>query len=225
MRKKTNVVSPSPALPPSAARHPLPTGEREKTKRVCVAQIGAAHGLKGEVRLWSFTQDPLAVARYSPLESEDGARGFEIEDLRPGKTYFVARLSGVRDKNAAEALRNTKLFVPRERLPKTEDDESFYHADLIGLAVITTKGVDVGEVAAVHNFGAGDIVEIRLTDKSTVLLPFTDAAVPKVDLDRGRIVVDPPEGILISGAPPKPSPPPLRGRSADGAKRRRPGGR
>jgi 16S rRNA processing protein RimM len=161
-----------------------------------VAQIGAAHGLKGEMRLWSFTQDPAAVARYGPLESEDGRRRFDIEDLRPGKAYFVARLSGVRDKNAAEALRNTKLYVPRERLPKTEDKESFYHADLIGLAVVTTKGVNIGEVAAVHNFGAGDIVEIRLTDRSTVLLPFTDAAVPKVDIDAGQIIVDPPEGIL-----------------------------
>ena len=167
-----------------------------RDNRVCVAQIGAAHGLKGEVRLWSFTEDPLAVARYGPLESEDGARRFDIEDLRPGKAYFVARLSGVRDKNAAEALRNTKLYVPRERLPKTQDDESFYHADLIGLAVVTTEGATIGEVAALHNFGAGDIVEIRLTDKSTVLLPFTDAAVPKVDLDAGQIIVDPPEGTL-----------------------------
>jgi 16S rRNA processing protein RimM len=167
-----------------------------RDNRVCVAQIGAAHGLKGDVRLWSFTEDPLAVARYGPLESEDGARRFDIEDLRPGKAYFVARLSGVQDKNAAEALRNTKLYIARERLPKTEDDESFYHADLIGLAVVTTKGADIGEVVAVHNFGAGDIVEIRLTDKSTILLPFTDAAVPKVDLDGGRIIVDPPEGTL-----------------------------
>ena len=167
-----------------------------RDNRVCVAQIGAAHGLKGDVRLWSFTEDPLAVGRYGPLESEDGARRFDIEDLRPGKGHFVARLSGVRDKNAADALCNTKLYIPRERLPKTEDDESFYHADLIGLAVVTTKGANIGEVAAVHNFGAGDIVEIRLTDKSTMLLPFTDAAVPKVDLDGGRIIVDPPEGVL-----------------------------
>jgi 16S rRNA processing protein RimM len=163
---------------------------------VCVGQIGAAHGLKGDVRLWSFTEDPLAVARYGPLESEDGARHFEIEDLRPGKTYFVARLSGVRDKNAADALRNTKLYVARERLPKTQDEESFYHADLIGLAVVTTKGASIGEVVAVHNFSAGDILEIRLMDKSTILLPFTDAAVPKVDLDGGRIIVDPPEGVV-----------------------------
>jgi 16S rRNA processing protein RimM len=167
-----------------------------RDNRVCVAQIGAAHGLKGDVRLWSFTEDPLAVANYGPLESEDGVRRFEIENLRPGKGHFVARLSGVGNKNAAEALRNTKLYIPRARLPKTEDEESFYHADLIGLAVVNAKGADIGEVVAVHNFGAGDIVEIRLRDQSTMLLPFTDAAVPKVDLDAGRITVDPPEGVL-----------------------------
>jgi 16S rRNA processing protein RimM len=178
-----------------------------------VAQIGAAHGLKGDVRLWSFTEDPLAVARYGPLESEDGVRRFDIENLRSGKDHFVARLSGVRDKNAAEALRNTKLYIPRERLPKTEDEESFYHADLIGLAVVTTKGVDIGEVVAVHNFGAGDIVEIRLTDQSTILLPFTDAAVPKVDLEAGRIIIDPPEGVFDKNIPP------LKGEGRRGSRR------
>ena len=94
------------------------------TDRICVAQIGAAHGIRGEVRLWSFTEDPLAVADYGPLESEDGTRRFEIEALRPAKDHFVARLAGVADRDAAEKLTNIELYVPRDRLPPIEDDES-----------------------------------------------------------------------------------------------------
>ena len=103
------------------------------TDRICVAQIGAAHGIRGEVRLRSFTQDPQAFMSYGPLESEDGARRFEIEALRPAKDHFVARLKGIADRNAAERLTNLKLYVTRDRLPPVADDETFYHADLSGL--------------------------------------------------------------------------------------------
>ncbi len=162
--------------------------------RVCVAQIGAAHGLKGEVRLRSFTQDPRAVARYGALQSEDGKSRFEIETLRPAKDCFVARLAGVRDRNAAEALRNVKLYIPRERLPATDDAETFYHADLIGLAAVGTDGAALGTVCAIHNFGAGDIIEIAPSGGGEpLMLPFTDAIVPKVDVKAGRIVVAPPQ--------------------------------
>lgn len=163
-----------------------------RENRVCVAQIGAAHGLKGEVRLWSFTEDPLAVGTYGPLESEDGARQFEIEALRPAKDHFVAKFSGVNDRAAAEILRNVELYVPRERLPAT-DDGTFYHADLIGLSAVTRSGEALGEVIAVHGFGAGDILEVRLADGATLMLPFTEQVVPEIDIAAGRILVDPPE--------------------------------
>ena len=160
--------------------------------RVCVARIGAAHGLRGEVRLWTFTGDPMAVTHYGPLETEDGGRTFEIASLRPAKGHLVARLRGVDDRNAAERLTNIKLFVPRERLPAPEADE-FYHADLIGLAAVDGKGNEIGKIAAVHNFGAGDLLEIQPPAGTAILLPFTDAIVPTVDLKAGRVVVVPPE--------------------------------
>ncbi len=165
-------------------------------ERICVAQIGAAHGVRGEVKLRSFTADPLAVKDYGALESEDGSARFEIESVRAAKDHLVARLAGVRDRDAAERLRNIKLFVPRARLPAAAADE-FYYADLIGLAAVTADGREFGTVAAVHNFGAGDLLEIRLAaGGATVMLPFTDAAVPRVDIAAGRIVVEPPEGTL-----------------------------
>lgn len=164
--------------------------------RVCLGQIGAAHGVRGEVRLRSFTAQPPAIASYGPLETEDG-RVFEIEELRPAKDHFVARFAGVRDRTAAERLANLKLYVPRERLPEPRQSDEFYHADLIGLAAVDGTGRQLGTVVALHNFGAGDLVEVqRPGHRSTVILPFTEAAVPIVDIAGGRIVIDPPEGLL-----------------------------
>ena len=161
-------------------------------ERICVAQIGAAHGVRGEVRLWSFTEDPMAVTSYGPLESEDGRQRFTIEALRPAKDHFVARLAGVGDRTAAEKLTNIKLYVSRDRLPPVEDDETFYHADLVGLAAVTPDGVALGTVTAVHNFGAGDLIEIKpAAGGESLLVPFTDAAVPEIDIAAGRIVVVP----------------------------------
>jgi len=159
--------------------------------RVLVAQIGAAHGLRGEVRLWSFTEDPMAVKDFA-LESEDG-RTLTIETLRPAKNFFVARLAGVVDRTAAEALCNCRLYVARERLPQPEANE-FYHADLIGLAAVATDGSALGTVLAIHNFGAGDVIEIKPERGATVLVPFSDAVVPTIDLAAGRLVVNPPDG-------------------------------
>src|SRR5580765_1319311 len=134
----------------------------------------------------------MAIAAYGPLESEDGTRRFEIEALRPAKDHFVARLRGVPDRNAAEKLANIKLYVSRDRLPAVEDDETFYHAALIGLSAVTPDGVALGTVTAIHNFGAGDLVEIKPADGGELMLvPFTDAAVPEVDIAAGRIVVIP----------------------------------
>jgi 16S rRNA processing protein RimM len=159
--------------------------------RVCLGQIGAAHGVRGEVRLRSFTSDPQAIAGYGPLETEDG-RIFEIEAMRPAKDHFVASLSGICDRGAAEQLANVKLYVPRERLPEPEEPDEFYHADLIGLAVLDPAGKSLGTVIAVHNFGAGDLIEVRVDGAGkTELIPFDEAHVPVVDVPAGRIVVSP----------------------------------
>lgn len=160
--------------------------------RICVARIGAAHGVRGEVKLWSFTQDPAAVASYGPLETQDGSRRFEIEALRPAKDHFVARIAGISDRDAAERLTNLELYIPRGRLPKIEEAETYYHADLIGLRAVTEDGEDIGIVSAIHNFGASDVIEIKRTTGDPLLMPFTDATVPEVDLDTRRIVIVPP---------------------------------
>ena len=163
------------------------------TDRICVAQIGAAHGIRGEVRLRSFTEDPAAITAYGPLESEDGTRRFTIEALRPAKDHFVARLVGVADRDAAEKLTNLKLYVPRDRLPPVEDDGTFYHADLVGLAAVTPDGAALGTVSAIHRFGASDIVEITPSEGGeTLLVPFSHDAVPTIDIAGGRIIVVPP---------------------------------
>jgi 16S rRNA processing protein RimM len=162
-------------------------------ERIRVARIGAAHGVRGEVRLWSFTQDPAAVADYGPLQTEDGKRAFEVESLRAVKDHFVARLSGIGDRTAAEGLRNLDLYIPRARLPDIAEDDTWYYADLVGLRAVTADGAALGTVKALHNFGAGDVIEIDpATGGNTLLLPFTEATVPEVDVEGGRVVVAPP---------------------------------
>jgi 16S rRNA processing protein RimM len=160
------------------------------TDRICVAQIGAAHGIRGEVRLRSFTQDPMAIMAYGPLESEDGTR-LEIEGLRPAKDHFVARLAGVHDRDAAEKFVNLKLYVSRDKLPAIEEQDTFYHADLVGLAAVTPDGAPLGTVTAIHNFGAGDLVEIKPQQGEAMLVPFTETAVPEIDMKARRMVVVP----------------------------------
>ena len=161
--------------------------------RICVARIGAAHGVRGEVKLWSFTEDPAAVAHYGPLETQDGTRCFEIEALRAAKDHFVARIAGVNDRDAAEKLRNIELYIPRARLPTIEEADTFYHADLVGLDAITPDGARVGTVHALHNFGAGDIIEIAPAEGGDpLMLPFNETTVPKIDVAARQIVVVPP---------------------------------
>jgi len=164
-----------------------------------VARIGAAHGLRGEVRLWPFTQDPLAVRNYGALESEDGKLNFAIEELRAVKDHFIARLSGVEDRNTAEALNNVELYVPRDRLPETERGE-FYHADLIGLDVVDQHGAQIGTVHALYNFGAGDIIEVMpVGTGQPVMFAFNETTVPKIDLDAKQLVLVPPAEIEVRG--------------------------
>jgi 16S rRNA processing protein RimM len=178
------------ALRSDDKRETRPRSIRGAPDKIRVARIGAAHGVRGEVKLWSFTEDPLAVADYGPLETADGARRFDIESLRPAKDFLVARLKGVDNRNAAEMLRNMDLFVPRGRLPDIQEEDTYYHSDLVGLAAIAPDGAEIGKVVAVHNFGAGDIVEIApAAGGRTLMLPFTEAAVPEVDLAKRRLVV------------------------------------
>lgn len=168
--------------------------------RICVGAIAGAFGVKGEVRLKSFCADPPAIADYAPLFTEDGARSFEVTITRQIPNGFAARLSGLKNREEAEALKGVRLYADRSRLPALPDDE-FYHADLIDLEVRNTGDEVLGSVSAIHNHGAGDLLEIRLKDSSkTVLLPFTQEAVPTVDITLGRIIVDPPEGLLEAGS-------------------------
>jgi 16S rRNA processing protein RimM len=161
--------------------------------RVLVGEIGAAQGLKGEVRLRSYTQEPADIAAYGPLQDEAGTRIFEIERVRVTPKALIARIKGVTTREGAEALNRTKLYLPRAALPEREEGE-WYVADLIGLAAVGADGASLGTVVAVHNFGASDIVEIAPEDGApTLLVAFTDANVPEVDIEAGRIVVIPPE--------------------------------
>jgi 16S rRNA processing protein RimM len=163
--------------------------------RICVARIGAAHGVRGEVKLWTFTEEPLALADYNPLETQDGARTFEIEVVRAAKDHVIARIAGADDRDAVQKLTHLELYVSRDRLPPVEDG-AYYHHDLIGLIAETKSGETLGTVLAIHNFGAGDVIEIGPLDGGdSVMLPFTDEVVPEVDLDGKRVVVVPPGAI------------------------------
>lgn len=170
---------------------------------VLLAEIGAAHGVRGEVRLKAFTDDPEAFQDYGPL-SDDRGRRFVVKAARPLKDdMLVVAFEGVTDRNAAEALTRTKLYVDRSALPEPEDEDEFYHTDLLGLAVETVSGEPVGTVVAVPNFGADDLLEIARPGARSVYVPFTRAVVPTVDVIGRRVVIDPPEGLLAEEKPPE----------------------
>ena len=161
---------------------------------ICVARIGAAHGVRGAVKLWTFTEDPLAVKHYGPLATKDGTRQFEVTHAREAKGHLVATLKGIATRDEAERLNGVELYIARDQLPEIDADE-YYHADLIGLAAVTAADAPIGRVIAIHNFGAGDIIEIAPPHGSTMLLPFTNAVVPTVDLAGGRVVIELPEEV------------------------------
>jgi 16S rRNA processing protein RimM len=161
---------------------------------ICVARIGAAHGVRGAVKLWTFTEDPLAVQHYGPLATKDGTRQFEVTHAREANGHLVATLKGIATREDAERLNGVELYIARDQLPATDEDE-YYHADLIGLAAVTADGAPIGRVIAIHNFGAGDIIEIAPPHGATMLLPFTNAVVPTVDLAGGRVVIELPEEV------------------------------
>ncbi len=165
------------------------------SKKICIARIGAAHGVRGELRLWPFTQEPLAVLKYGALETLDGTQHFTVTHARVAKDHLVARIKGCATRDDAEALNGIELYLPRERLPAPDAGE-YYHADLIGMDALTKDGKVFGRVIAVQNFGAGDMLEVRLKDaRDTVYFPFTDAVVPDVNIAQGTLTIIPPNEI------------------------------
>ncbi|MBJ7579189.1 ribosome maturation factor RimM [Devosia sp. MC532] len=165
----------------------------QNSNRILLGKIGAAHGIKGEVRIISHTEDPKAIGSYGPLDTDRSGLVITIEKARLSKTVLVARLKGVADRNAAELLNGVSLFVDRERLPETDDEDDFYHTDLIGLDARLENGVSIGEVSALPNFGAGDLIEVRdPRSGDTFLYPFTKAVVPQIDIKGGFLVISPP---------------------------------
>ena len=163
--------------------------------QVCLGAIAGAHGVRGLVKIKSFTQDPANLTAYGPLSDEAGQRRFEIAVSGQAKGLLLARIAGVEDRDAAQALRGVRLYVARAALPEPADTEEFYQADLIGLAAEDPQGQPLGRIAAVENYGAGDYLEIARPQGEPLLIPFTSAAVPLIDLEGGRVVVAPPEEI------------------------------
>jgi len=164
-------------------------------KRICVGIITGAHGVRGAVRVKSFTEQPRAVGRYGPLEDESGERQFELRVSGSAKGVVIARLAGITDRDQAEALRGLHLYLPRAALPEPKREE-YYHADLVGLSAELADGTRLGSVRSIHDFGAGDTLEIVRAEGPPAMVPFTRAVVPIVDLAEGRLVVDPPAGLL-----------------------------
>lgn len=160
--------------------------------KVCVGQFAGSHGVRGLVKLRSFTADPADVASYGALSDEQGRRRFALALVGTAKDLFLARVDGVGDRDAAQALSGVRLFVDRAALPAPEDEEEFYHADLIGLRAERVDGTPFGRIKAVHDFGAGDVLEIQTAGGASEMLPFSRAVVPVVDVRGGRVVIDPP---------------------------------
>ncbi|MGI9424980.1 MAG: ribosome maturation factor RimM [Hyphomicrobiaceae bacterium] len=157
--------------------------------RVLLGHISTAHGIRGEVVIKSHTADPADIGAYGPLSDESGTRLFDISGVRVVKKGVIARIRGVSDRNAAEALRGTALYIDRDKLPEPDDDE-VYHADLIGLVAVKADGSFVGDVVGIQNFGAGDLVEIRLAGKRrTEFVPFTEGFVTDIDFEARRLIV------------------------------------
>jgi len=168
--------------------------------KLCVGVIVGAHGGRGDLRGKSFTETPEGLVSYGPLTDAAGTREFRLRILGTGRGVLRAHLDGVEDRDSAEALAGIELYVPRDRLPAPEADE-FYHADLVGLRAERADGSIYGTVRALHDFGAGDMIEIELAAGGVVVLPFTRAVVPVIDLDAGRAVIVPPEELVAGEAP------------------------
>jgi 16S rRNA processing protein RimM len=162
--------------------------------RVCLGVIVGAKGLRGEVRIKSFTEDPADIAAYGPVTIDDG-RTFIIKVTGTAQGVITARIKGVDDRNAAEALKGRTLSVDRKALPDTQDG-SYYHADLVGLAAALASGEALGKVTAVYNFGAGDMFEVTMANGRSELVPFTDAAIAGVDMANRKLTIHPLPGLF-----------------------------
>jgi 16S rRNA processing protein RimM len=165
----------------------------EAGSMILMGRIGAAHGIKGEVRIQSFTEDPMALVDYGPLSTSKPGLTLRILSARTTTNVLVARLDGVNDRNAAEKLNGVELFVDRSLLPEVEHEDDFYHADLIGLSARLADGTEIGVVAAVPNYGADDLLEVRdPRSGDTFLYPFSKAVVPEIRIADGYLVIEPP---------------------------------
>ncbi|HLI10437.1 MAG TPA: ribosome maturation factor RimM [Alphaproteobacteria bacterium] len=164
-------------------------------RKVCLGVIKGAHGVRGQVRVQSFTADPDAIFGYGPLSDEAGRRELTLERVGETRGQLVAHVQGVDSRDAAEALKGFRLHVSRAALPPPADEE-YYHGDLIGLAAERADGVLFGKVRAVHDFGAGSVLEIARPEGAPIMLPFTRAVVPVVDIAGGRVVVEPPPSLV-----------------------------
>ena len=163
---------------------------QQSNERLLVGVITGPHGVRGDVRVKSFTSEPDGIADYGRLTDKSGTTAFDLRVKGMTKGLVVARIDGINDRNMSETLKGIELYVEREALPEIDTDDEYYFADLIGLRAVTPDGDDCGSVLAAHDFGAGTVLEVNLTDGGTVFLPFTNAAVPQVDLDQGQVVVD-----------------------------------
>ncbi|MET3927722.1 ribosome maturation factor RimM [Devosia sp. 2618] len=161
-----------------------------KTNSIFVGQIGAAHGIKGGVRITTHTQDPLAIGTYGPLATDRPGLTIKLIKPRLQKNVVVAHIEGINDRSAAEQLNGVSLFVDRSKLPEIDDEDDFYHTDLIGLDARLENGITIGKVSAIPNFGAGDLIEIRDPQSGdTFLYPFSKAVVPTIKIDEGYLII------------------------------------
>lgn len=172
--------------------------DAKATERICLGVMVGAHGVRGLVKVKAFTEAPEDVAAYGAVSDEGGKRRWTLEIAGRAKGVVLVRLAGVSDRDQAQALHGTRFYVERSALPALDEEEVFYHADLIGLRVEDTAGRALGRVQAVENYGAGDLLEIVDAEGRSEMLPFTKAAVPEVDLAGGRLVVQPPEDVIAS---------------------------
>ena len=167
------------------------SGEKVPAGLVCLGVVLGAHGVRGAVRIKSFAMNVSDIAAYGPLQSEDGGARFQLTVRGVSRGAVLAEIDGIDRREAAEALQGTRLYVPREALPDTEEDE-FYHADLIGLSARTASGEAYGVVRGIYDYGAGDVIEIEREQDRSILFPFTRDNVPEIDLAAGSLVIDPP---------------------------------
>lgn len=173
-----------------------------KSNLICIGAIKGVHGVRGQVRLISFTEQPEDIFAYAPITDEKGARGFELTFRGIGNDHFIASIAGVTTREEAEALKGTKLYVARDVLPQHEEGE-YYHADLEGLAVRDEKGTELGRVLSVHDYGAGAFLEVQPAKGKSFMVPFKDEFVPTVDIKGGFLTAHLPEGWLTEEKPPK----------------------